>query len=681
MSKAIPQAIVERVNRLRAVIDDLRHRYHVLDDPTVSDADYDSLMRQLVEYERQYPALASPDSPSVRVGGRPLDKFRPIKHHYPMLSLTDCFSEQELRAFESRLKRLAPGKNFDYYAEVKLDGLAISLVYEDGLLVYGATRGDGLVGEDVTNNIKTIKTIPLRLRSTKAMTGRFEVRGEVYMPRRSFDNLNRQRVEQKLPLFANPRNAAAGSIRQLDPAVAASRQLNFMAFQVIGPEKLATHQQEHQLAEALGFISNPYNRLCEDLDEVLAFWRDFEKERVNLPYQIDGLVVGVNDARLREELGVVGKAPRAVVALKWPAEEVVTEIVDITVQVGRTGALTPVAVLKPVEVAGTTVSRATLHNEGEIKRKDIRIGDMVVIRKAGDIIPEVVKVIKELRPTRSRPYRLPDNCPICGQPVRKVEGEAVARCSNAACFSVQRRALQHFVSRSAFDMEGIGPKVLDRLIEEGLIRDFADLFDLKMGDVLGLERFGEKSAANIIQTIAGHKKISLARFLYALGIRNVGYETAINLAAYIAKRWPTRQLAKLPDRLASITAEDWQSIPDVGPIVANKIVKYMGDPGNRQLIKRLIDKGVEVEWPAAAAAGPQSRLAGQTFVFTGTLSGMTRQEAKELARQLGASISESVSQKTDYLVAGEKPGSKYGQAEKLGVKILDQKAFQQLVGQ
>lgn len=682
--------IIERVTKLQSVIDDLRYRYHVLDDPTVTDADYDSLMRELVEYEDKFPELRSPDSPSQRIGGKPLDKFQSVVHAYPMLSLTDAFDDNELLAWENRNKRLVPDGDYTYYTEVKMDGLAISLVYIDGALQTGATRGDGYHGEDVTNNIKTIRTIPLRLREAESVStaGRVEVRGEVYMPKSAFERLNKERAAQELPLFANPRNASAGSIRQLDPAVTASRQLEFTAYQILvgepgaSQESFAYHHQEHDVAQALGFISNKYNKLCQNIDEVLTFWHDFEKQRANLPYQIDGLVVGIDDIRLKHRLGVVGKAPRGMIALKWPAEEVATIIEEITVNVGRTGALTPVAHLKPVVVAGSTVSRATLHNQDEIDRKDIRIGDTVIIRKAGDIIPEVVKVIKELRPKNAKIFRIPERCPICDSPVTRKSGEAVSRCSNPSCFSVQRRRLEHFVSKAAFDMEGLGPKILDRFIEEGLIKSFADVFDLKQGDVEGLERFGEKSAANIIQTIQSHKDITLARFLYALGIRNVGYETAIDLASFLAPQLVgAKDLnAALVRLLPSVELATWQSIPDIGPVVAQNITEYFTGADNLNFIKDLLSKGVVLELPKQTAVHREG-VTGKSFVFTGGLETMTRDEAKEKARSLGAEISESVSKKTDYVVVGTDPGSKYEKARQLGIQVLSEEEYRTLVGE
>lgn len=692
-SPKVPTEIKDRVKKLRDLIDDLRYRYHVLDDPKVTDADYDSLMRELVGYEEQYPELATSDSPSQRIGGKPLDKFNQVKHVFPMLSLNDAFDEEELCQWENRMKRIVPKADYTYYAEVKMDGLAISLVYENGQLQTGATRGDGYVGEEVTNNIKTIRAIPLTLRETSDtkpyLNGRIEVRGEVYMPIKAFEALNEDRAKHNLPLFANPRNASAGSLRQLDPKITASRQLDFMAYQVILPnarEKgLKLHHQEHELAEELGFKSNKFNKLCSKLDDVILYWKKFEKQRAHLPYQIDGLVVGVNDNRLKQELGVVGKSPRGMIAFKWPAEEMTTIIEDIIVQVGRTGALTPVAHLKPVVIAGSTVSRATLHNQDEIQRKDLHIGDTVVVRKAGDVIPEVVKVLPELRPQNAKKFHMPTHCPVCGSPVTRKDGEAVTRCTNAQCFSVQRRQLEHFVSKAAFDMDGLGPKILDRFIEEGMIKNFADLFDLTLGDIQGLERFGEKSAMNVIQTIQTHKTIPLARFLYALGIRNVGLETANDLADFLRKKLDrgtheisNQHATEFIHILQASTLEEWNSIRDVGPVVAKSIYDYFQEKRNLDFIKDLLHKGVVITLPNTVTRHKEG-ITGKTFVFTGTLESLTRDEAKDKVRSFGGEISESVSKKTDYVVVGSEPGSKYDKAQQLGVKILSEKDYISLV--
>jgi DNA ligase (NAD+) len=684
MEEKAPKSTVERVAKLRHVIDDLRYRYHVLDDPTVTDADYDSLMRELVALEEQYPELRTPDSPSQRVGGQPLDKFGQVPHEVRMLSLTDAFSEDEFRAWDTRMKRLEPDADYSYYAELKMDGLALSIIYVDGQLQTGATRGDGTIGEDITQNIKTIRAIPLTLRDTPAtkpyLKGRIEIRGEVYMPKKAFEALNVDRSEKNLPLFANPRNAAAGAVRQLDPKITASRKLEFMAYQVIiGTDRtpLKTHHEEHELAQALGFASNKYNKLFFNVDEVISYWHELEKIRPKLPYQVDGLVVGVDSSDLKEQLGVVGKAPRGMIAFKWPAEETTTIVEDIIVQVGRTGSLTPVAHLRPVEVAGSTVSRATLHNQDEIERKDIRIGDTVVIRKAGDVIPEVVKVLTELRPNTARKFVMPEKCPVCGSPVERKPGEAATRCTNKACFSVQRRQLEHFVSKAAFNMDGLGPKILDRFIDEGFIKNFADLFDLTVGDIEGLDRFGEKSAQNVIHTIQTHKKITLARFLYALGIRNVGTETAIDLAEFLATKLDgdNKQLTEV---LKNTTLEEWNSIRDVGPVVSQSIFDYFQSPDAQTFIHDLLKKGVEIILPELTKV-QHVGVTGKTFVFTGTLDTMTRDEAKDKARALGGEISESVSKKTDYVVAGIEAGSKLDKAQALGVKVLSEDDFLALI--
>lgn len=645
--------VIERVEKIRNVIDDLRYRYHVLDDPTVTDAHYDGLMRELVGYEAEYPELQSPDSPSQRVGGEPLKKFTQVQHIVPMLSLNDAFDPIEVQQWENRIKRLAPKATFEYYAEIKMDGLAISLVYENGSLVCAATRGDGYTGEDVTNTIKTIRAIPLKLRETdktKAyLQGRIEVRGEVYMPKKAFEALNKDREKQGKPLFANPRNASAGSVRQLNPKITASRNLEFMAYQVILPKSLEKHHQEHELAQELGFSADHHNKLCKNIDAVIEFWTKFEKKRDGLPYQIDGLVVGVNDNDLRGRLGVVGKAPRGAIAFKWAAEEATTIIEDIVPQVGRTGSLTPVAHLKPVVVAGSTVSRATLHNQDIIDAKDIRIGDTVVIRKAGDVIPEVVKVLPELRPKDAQPYKLPDT----------VENFS---------FTVRKRQIEHFVSRSAFDIEGVGPSLIERFLEEGLIGDAADLFDLKEGDLQELDRFGELSAKNVVSGIQNRKAIAFDRFIYALGILNVGIETAREL---------TRRF-KTIHNLMDASLEDLQAIKDIGPITAQSIYNFFEKNKNREFVEKLLAKGVTIDYRQTDTK-ERDGVTGKTFVFTGGLEHGSREQAKELVRSFGGDVSESVSKLTDYVVVGEDPGSKYDKALKLGVTVLTEADFVKLV--
>ncbi|AKM82020.1 MAG: ligase, NAD-dependent, DNA ligase (NAD+) protein [Berkelbacteria bacterium GW2011_GWE1_39_12] len=660
-----------RAEKLRKLIDDLRFRYHVLDDPTVTDEIYDSLTRELVGIESQFPDLKTADSPTQRVGGEPLKEFQQVKHVSPMLSLTDVFDEQELKNWENRIFRLASEKEIKesgFYCEIKMDGLAISLIYENGILIQAATRGNGQIGEDVTENVKTIQSIPLKLRedSTFYTANRIEVRGEVYMPKKSFEKMNVDRKIKGEVMFANPRNAAAGSIRQLDSKITAKRKLAFMAYSLLGieTEKLTFHEQEHLIAKDLGFPVNTHNQFCEDLKCIENYFERMEKERPKLPYQIDGIVININDENLFKKLGTIGKAPRGAVAYKWPAEEATTIVEDIQVSVGRTGVLTPIAFLRPVLVAGSTVSRATLHNEDELRKKDIRIGDTVVIHKAGDVIPEVEKVLIELRTGKEKEFNFPKTCPECGGKVVREAGKAAYRCENKDCFVVRQRSLQHFVSKAAFDMEGLGPKIINKLFEEKLISDPADLFKLKKSDLEHLERFAEKSSENLINSIQSKKKIEFPRFIYALGIPNVGEETAFDLA----KRY------KSIDELKNASLEDIQNIRDIGPIVAKSIYEYFQDPQNQDFIDRLLKAGVDIE-----IVTQSGKLAGKTFVFTGGLENLSRDQAKEKVRLLGGDISESVGKDTSFIVAGKDPGSKLEKAKKLGVEILDEDHFLNLI--
>lgn len=682
------KSILDRVKKLRATIDDLRYRYHVLDDPKVTDASYDSLMRELINLEQTYPKLKTADSPSQRVGGEPLKQFTTVHHTTPMLSLNDAFDEAALKAWETRVKKLAPATALTYYAELKMDGLAIALVYEDGVLSQAATRGDGLSGEDVTTNIKTIQAIPLILRKTAKtapyLKGTIEIRGEAYMPRKSFQQLNAARQKAGQPLFVNPRNAAAGSIRQLDPKITAHRHLSFMAYQVLVPRRVKKHHEEHELAHEFGFAADGHNRLCDSIRQVVAYWHDLEKRRDRLPFQVDGLVVGLDDNATRTRFGVAGKAPRAMIAFKWPAQEATTVVEDIIVQVGRTGALTPVAHLRPVVVGGATVSRATLHNADEIARKGVRVGDTVVIRRAGDVIPEVVKVLPELRPKGAKVYTFLQACPVCHTKAIKQVNEAVWRCPNPNCLSVRHRRLEHFVGKAAFDMDGLGPKILDRFIDEDFINSFVDLFDLKTGDIASLERFGKRSATNIVATIESHKTISLERFLFALGIRGVGSETAVDLARFLTERLGkmTRVTAGNANVfigcLGRISRDDWRAVPDIGPVVAKSLEAYFSQKANQKFMGELLNKGVVITL-GRPRGKKTTGLSGQTFVFTGALKNQSREEAKNLVRRLGGDTSESVSRQTGYVVAGRDPGSKYDRARKLGVKVLTEKDFLALI--
>jgi len=673
----------QRTEKLKELIEKYRYSYHVLDKSEVSDAVNDSLKHELQELENQFPEFITPDSPTQRVGGKPLEKFQKVRHQYPMLSLTDAFSFDELKEWETRNSKIEPLR-FSYFAELKIDGLAVSLIYENGIFVRGATRGDGRVGEDVTQNLKTIETIPLNLKLHATRSGqnsnlplgmqmtnqnakwpeRIEVRGEVYLPIKTFEELNKKYKKEGKALLANPRNAAAGSIRQLDSKITAERKLSFMAWDLLGVET-RTHEESHKLLKELGFKTIKYNRFVEWLRWIEPFKKEMEKERQKLPYQIDGIVVVVNNNEIRESLGVVGKAPRGMVAYKFEPEEATTIIEDIKVQVGRMGTLTPVAVLKPVLVAGSTISRATLHNEDEIRKKDIKVGDTVVIHKAGDVIPEVVSVVKELRTGKEKDFHFPKTCLQCGGKVVRDLGKAAYRCLNKGCFIMKRRSLEHFVSRAAFDMVGLGPKILNKFAEEGLIKDAADLFKLKIEDIKPLERFADKSAQNIIDTIAFHKEIELPRFIYALGISNVGEESAYDLASHCGSI----------EKLKKASLEEIDMIPDVGGIVAQSIHNWFQDENNLEFLDRLMESGVKIK----RTSFKKGRLTGKKFVFTGGLETLSRDEAKNKAREEGADVSESISEETDYVIVGTEPGEKYTKAKELGVKTIDEKEFLELL--
>jgi DNA ligase (NAD+) len=670
MNKMKKEEAKTRIFKLRKVIDDFRYRYHVLNDPTVKDSDYDSLMRELVDLEKKFPEFIDKNSPSQKVGGKPLKKFKQVRHDQPMLSLNDAFNEEELKAWHEKIARMTNPKLLlmsGYYCEIKMDGLAVSLTYENGKFVQGSTRGDGLIGEDVTENLKTIRSIPLMLRQDskyykEASKKRVIIRGEAYMPIKSFEKLNEERKKRREALFANPRNAAAGSIRQLDSKAAASRELDFFAYGLIGFET-ATHQEEHEIAEDLGLPTNKNNRFLKDIDSVVDLWRQWEKLRLKLPYQIDGMVVNVNLNKVFRQLGVAGKSPRGAIAFKWPAEETTTVILKIEAQVGRMGTLTPVAHLRPVEVSGSTVARATLHNMDEITKKDIRIGDTVVVRKAGDVIPEVVKPIKSLRTGKEKKFVMPKTCPFCGGPVIRKEGEAAYRCANKNCFAIEELKIEHFASKAAFDIDGLGPKIIEKLIETGLIRDASDLFKLKADDIEPLERFAEKSASNLIKSIEKSKKIDLDRLIYALGIPLVGVETAADLAGYFGT---------IEEFIKSGGGEGIR-IYGVGEKVKKSLADYLSNQKNRDFIKRLISQGVKIKKYHSPVS--KNLLKGKTFVVTGSLETMTRDEAHKRIIQFGGNVASSVSAKTDYLIVGEEPGSKLDNAKKYGVKTISEEDF------
>ncbi len=656
----------DRIAKLRAEIEHHRYLYHVLDAPEISDGALDSLKNELENLEKQYPEFITEDSPTQRVGGSPLAKFKKVKHDKPMLSINDAFSRQDLDDWFERISKLTQA-NLDFFCEPKIDGLAVSLRYENNKLVRAATRGDGLVGEDVTMNIRTIESIPLRLHDEKNQLPQVvEIRGEVYMTKNVFEKLNKELLKQGEKTFANPRNAAAGSIRQLDPRLTAKRELKFMAYDIVTDLGLDSHQAVHEKLKQIGFRAGDYLKLCKDLDEVFVWFNELKKIRNKLPYWIDGVVVMVNNLAVFNQLGFTGKASRGILALKFPAEQVTTIVENVIVQVGRTGVLTPVAVLRPVTVAGTTVSRATLHNFAEIERLGIKIGDTVIIQKAGDIIPEVVQVIKNLRTGKEKNIKVPKRCPVCNSSVVKPESEVNFYCSNKSCFAMQREQLYHFVSKNAFNIVGLGPKIIDQLIEEGLIEDAADIFALTKGDLEPLDRFAEKAANNLIASINQAKKISLARFIYALGIRHVGEQIAIALAENFSSL----------ENLRKASQEKLADINDIGPVVAKSIYDYFQQPKNIKLIEKLLATGVVI---SVAKKSKQNKFFGKNFVLTGTLSSLTRDQAKEYIRRFGGRVSSSVSRQTDYVVVGSEPGSKYAQAKKLGVKILNEKEFLDLI--
>lgn len=679
----------ERIKKLRREISYHRYLYHALDRQEISDAALDSLKHELAKLEAEFPDLITPDSPTQRVAGKPLPGFRKVKHSSPMLSLQDAFSEEEIKEWEERIKKLTTN-SLNYFAELKIDGFAISLTYENGVLKVGSTRGDGKIGEDVTENLKTIESIPLRLHDISELNKEgeiknllkkylrvekavskipqiLEVRGEAYMTNAAFEKVNRRQKKRGLPSFANPRNIASGSIRQLDPKVTAARQLDFLAYDVVTDLGQETHEEKHLIAKLFGFKTIRYAKYCKDLNAVIGFWKEILKKRERLPFLIDGIVVQVNSGRLFEKLGVAGKAPRGAIAFKFPAKEATTLVEDILVQVGRTGVLTPVAALKPVEVSGVMVSRATLHNMDEILRLDVRVGDTVVVRRAGDVIPDIVKVIKNLRPKNSKKFSMPKT--FCGQSVIRRSGEVAHRIARPEkCDLVTREKFYHFVSKKAFDIDGLGPKIVDHLLDEGLVSDPADLFLLKEADIKPLERFAEKSAENLVRSIQSKKEIELHSFIYALGMPHVGEETAIDLTRYFGTL----------EKLDKTTLEHLKSIQNIGPVVAESIFNWFREKGNRDLVKKLLLLGVKIKTHKLPPANRQ--LKGKIFVLTGGLKSMTRDKAKEKIRGLGGEISESVSKKTDYVIVGSEAGSKLEKANKLAVKTINEKEFIKLAG-
>ncbi|MDA3815611.1 MAG: NAD-dependent DNA ligase LigA [Patescibacteria group bacterium] len=691
--------IKQRAGKLRKAIDDYRYRYHVLDDPTVTDESYDSLMVELREIEKKYPELKTPDSPSQRVGGEPLDKFEKVKHRERQWSLDDAFSFEEMQDWEDRNRRILEKKGinprFDYTAELKIDGLKIVLDYENGFLKTGATRGDGKIGEKVTENIKTIRSVPLKLKKDFNMT----VVGECWLPQGELDRINKERKKQGLPEFANSRNAGAGSIRQLDPKVAALRRLDSFIYEVNWMENEnqmpKTQVEELALLESLGFKVNRNHQHFNNIKEIKEYYTKWEKEKDKQIYGIDGLVIKINSKEFQKELGYTGKSPRFAIAWKFQPEKVTTVVEGIRVQIGRTGALTPVAELKPVKVAGSVVSKATLHNEDEINKKDIRIGDTVIIHKAGDVIPEVVEVVKKMRTGKERKFEMPKICPICGGEVRrekiedKKKGLSSAHfCLNKDCFAIDREKIIHFVSKKGFNIDGFGEKIVEQLMNEGLISKVSDIFKLKQGDLEALERFAKKSAENLVSAIKESKKIAFEKFIYSLGIRHLGEEGAIlvkkqledpeSVIGKIAKENKVKIKTPLDllNLFEEISKDDLDQIKGFGGKMSSSVTEWFKGEKNIRSLKELAEMGIEfekIEEKKASASG--GRFENKTFVLTGALPNLTRDESKDLIRKEGGDVSSSVSKKTDFMLVGVDPGSKFEKAQKLGVKILDEGEF------
>lgn len=668
---SVPKAAQNRATELRKQIEQHNYSYYVLDDPQISDAEYDELLRELEQLEADYPQLVTPDSPTQRIGAAPVTAFAPVKHNVPMLSLSNAFDDDEVVAFDKRIRDKTGRKQISYLAEPKLDGLAVSLLYDDGELVRAATRGDGTTGEDVTQNVKTIRSVPLHLRG-KNVPSRLEARGEVFMSRAGFRRLNEQQKKGDGKLFVNPRNAAAGSLRQLDPRLTAKRPLEVF-FYAVGEVKGKLPADQHGLLEAFknwGLRVSPLAEVVKGVDGCLEYYRKLAKKRDQLPYDIDGIVYKVNDIRLQNELGYISRAPRWALAHKFPAQEQSTTVNSIEVQVGRTGAVTPVARLEPVFVGGVTVSNATLHNREEIKRLDVRPGDTVIIRRAGDVIPEIVSVVKNKRPKNARTFRFPKKCPVCGSEI-VYEGEGIiARCSGGLFCSAQRKeSIKHFASRRAMDIEGLGDKLVEQLVENRLVDNVADLYTLDVEQLAGLERMAEKSARNVVEALSASKETTLARFLYALGVPQVGETTAQQLAAHFGALEP----------LMKADEEALQEIADIGPVVAHSIHTFFRQQHNKDIITALKRSGVTWREGRPAQKKRAGRLQGKTFVLTGALGSMTREEAKEKLQALGAKVTGSVSRNTDYVVVGEDPGSKADKARELGIEMLDEAAFLKLL--
>jgi len=679
----------QRIDKLKETINYHRYLYHVQDRQEISDAALDSLKKELFDLEEKFPDLVTPDSPTQRVGGKPLNSFKKFKHPGPMLSFNDAFNEDDIKAWEERIERVEKKVNISgYFCELKIDGVAVELVYKNSMLEIGATRGDGKIGENVTQNLKTIEAIPLRLLPKNTVVknlhsekldiiaenikkqgifGSIVVRGEVFIGEKEFEKINKERKKKGEKIYANPRNLAAGSIRQLDPKITASRKLDSFAYSIVTNLGQTTHQQEHQILKSFGFKINEYNEKLNDLSEVQKFRDKWEKERNKLNYEVDGIVVLVNDNKKFDRLGTIGKAPRGAIAYKFSPVEATTIVEDIIVSIGRTGVLTPIAVLRPVQIKGVTVARATLHNQDEIDRLDIRVGDTVIVGRAGDVIPDVKKVLKDLRTGKEKKFKMPRVCPVCGGKVVRKQGEAAHKCTNKKCPGIKQEGLYHFVSKSALDIEGLGPKTLDQLIYSGLIKDAADLYRLKEEDLRQLERFAEKSAENTIKAIEDRKEIPLDRFIFALGIPHVGFETAYSLSRYFGT------LSKIKEA----SQQSFNAIPDIGDVVAKSIYDWFKNNYNQKLLKKFDRVGLKIL--PQQRLQKSNKLKEKTFVFTGALQHLSREKAQTLVRVHGGSPASAVSKDTDYVVVGSEPGSKYDKAKKLGIKILKEREFLNMI--
>ena len=666
------KSTVDKAHELRELINYHNHQYYILDNPAISDAEYDRLFDELLELEKTHPELVTPDSPTQRVGATPLKEFETVTHSVPMLSLNKATSQAEFLDFHRRVTELSKtsGESMRYVVEPKFDGLAVEVVYERGTLSLGSTRGDGVVGEDVTLNLRTIKALPLRLLGRR-YPEIIDVRGEVIMKKPDFEKLNRERMKRGEPLFANPRNAAAGSVRQLDPKVTSARPLNMFAYatgRVLG-ENLTNHWDSLQYLKQLGFKVSRYVQRCDHVEQVNDYYHRMLEMRNGLPYEIDGIVIKVNEFSIQRKLGELSRSPRWAVAWKFPAQQEHTTVRDIIVNVGRTGALTPVALLEPVRVGGVEVSRATLHNEAELRKKDVRIGDRVVVQRAGDVIPEVVKIITSHRTGKEKAFVMPDRCPVCGSKVERAEGEAIHRCTGIDCPAQIKENLAHFVSKAAMNMDGLGHKFLEQMIDKKIIEDQADLYFLKKEDLMKMDRMGDKLAENILKAIDGSRNPGLTNLIYALGIRNVGY----HLAGVLAKHF------KSIDTLARQSTEDLAGVHEIGPVVAESIYNFFRNPRNLSVLKKLKEGGVT--FPVEKTPEKETPISGKTFVLTGGLESFTRTDARKTIEDMGGRVASSVSKKTDFVIVGKAPGSKYDDALRLGIQILDENDFRKIIAE